>query len=135
PHPPDMEDWQPLLQFSGGNPLALTVVVGQALRDNLRTQAQIEGYVKRLQDGEAAFRDEASEGRSKSLGASLSYGFERGFDEAGRRRLALLHLFQGFVDVDALRQMGHPNADYCLDSVRGLTREAGLALLDRAAEI
>jgi tetratricopeptide (TPR) repeat protein len=37
--------------------------------------------------------------------------------------------------VDALRAMGNPKADYCLPEVRGITREAGIALLDRAAEI
>ena len=31
--------------------------------------------------------------------------------------------------------MGDPEADWCLPEVRGLTREAGIALLDRAAEI
>ena len=31
--------------------------------------------------------------------------------------------------------MGDPDEDYCLPEVRGLTREAGIALLDRAAEI
>ena len=52
-----------------------------------------------------------------------------------RKVLALLHLFQGFVDVDALRMMGDPDKDWCLKAVRGLTREQGIALLDRAAEI
>ena len=31
--------------------------------------------------------------------------------------------------------MGHPEAEWCLPEVRGLTREAGIALLDRAAEV
>ncbi|HEX9370719.1 MAG TPA: tetratricopeptide repeat protein [Roseiflexaceae bacterium] len=39
------------------------------------------------------------------------------------------------MDVDALRQMGNPKADHCLPEVRGLTREAGIALLDRAAGV
>jgi hypothetical protein len=131
----EVEDWRPLLQYTGGNPLTLTVVVGQALRDNLRTREQIEAYVDRLRAGQAVFADEESQGRSKSLGASLSYGFASAFAEAERRQLALLHFFQGFVDVDVLRQMGHPDAPYCLPEVRGLTRERGMALLDRATEI
>ena len=89
----------------------------------------------KLRAGEATFDDEASEGRSKSLGASLGYGFEHAFAEDERKQLALLHFFQGFVDVDALRAMGAPEANWCLPEVRGLTREAGIALLDRAAEI
>jgi tetratricopeptide (TPR) repeat protein len=58
-----------------------------------------------------------------------------GLGGADKKKLALLHLFQGFVDVDVLRVMGDPEADWCLPEVRGLTREAGIALLDRAAEI
>ena len=134
-HLRDVEDWRPLLRFTQGNPLTITVLVGQALRDGLTTRAEIGAFVARLRAGEAAFADEASEGRAKSLGASLSYGFAHAFTEDERRQLALLHLFQGFVDVDALRVMGRPNSNWCLPEVRGLTREAGIALLDRAAEV
>ncbi len=129
-----VEDWRPLLQFTQGNPLTITVLVGQALRDGLRTRDQIDAFVEKLRRGEAAFPDEESEGRSKSLGASLSYGFENAFTETERKQLALLHFFQGFVDVDALRYMGDPEIGN-LPEVRSLTREAGIALLDRAAEI
>ena len=131
----DVEDWFPLLKFTQGNPLTVTVVVGQALRDGLKTREQIEAFVERLRAGEAAFDEEVSEGRSRSLGASLSYGFEHAFSEEERKQLALLHLFRGFVDVDVLRVMGGPEFDWCLPEVRGLTREAGIILLDRAAEI
>lgn len=131
----DVEDWTPLLKFTQGNPLTITVLVGQALRDGLRTREQIEAFVEKLRAGEAAFADEASEGRTKSLGASLSYGFEHAFSEGERRQLALLHLFQGFVDVDALCEMGNPKGDWCLPEVRDLTREAGIKLLDCAAEV
>ena len=119
----DVEDWRPLLDFTQGNPLTITVLVRQALRDGLRTREQVEAFVARLRAGEAVFEDEAEQGRTRSLAASLNYGFEHAFSEAERRQLALLHLFQGFVDVDALRMM-------C-----SLEREAGIRLLDRAAEV
>jgi len=130
----EVEDWRPLLRFTRGNPLTITVLVGQALRDGLTTKTQIEAFVAQLRAGEATFEDEASEGRSKSLGASLSYGFEHAFAEVEGKQLALLHFFQGFVDVDALRYMGHPKIGN-LPELRGLTRESGIALLDRAAEV
>lgn len=119
----DAEDWRPLLEFTDGNPLTITVIVGQALRDQLRTREQVEQFVSRLRAGEAVFKDEATQGRTRSLAASLNYGFEHAFNETERKQLALLHLFQGFVDVDALRQMA------------GFSREAGIRLLDRAAEV
>ena len=131
----DVEDWRPLLRFTQGNPLTLTVLVGQALRDGLRSGEQIAGFVEKLQAGEAVFEDEVSEGRTRSLAASLEYGFENAFSEGERKQLALLHLFQGFVNVDSLRIMGAPEAEWCLPEVKGLTREAGVALLDRAAEV
>jgi hypothetical protein len=77
-----VEDWRPLLAFAQGNPLTLTVLAGQALREGLKTKEQIEqieAFIARLRSGEAAFPDEASEGRSRSLGASLAYGFEPSF--------------------------------------------------------
>jgi tetratricopeptide (TPR) repeat protein len=131
----DVEDWRPLLQFTQGNPLAITVLVGQALREGRKTKDEIEAFVAQLRVGEAEIEDEESEGRAKSLAASLSYGFEHAFSEDERKQLALLHFFQGFVDVGTLLLMGHPETDYCLPEVRGLTRQAGMALLDRAAEV
>jgi tetratricopeptide (TPR) repeat protein len=131
----DVEDWRPLLAFARGNPLTLTILAGQALREKLRTKEQIEAFVARLRSGEAAFSDEVDEGRTRSLGASLAYGFEQAFSEEERKKLALLHLFQGFMDVNVLSWMGSPKAPWCLPELQGLTLEEGIVLLDRAAEV
>jgi tetratricopeptide (TPR) repeat protein len=130
-----LPDLRPLLKFTRGNPLTIVVTIGEALRAGIDMPARLDAFVAALLAGEVAFQDEQSEGRSKSLGASLSYGFGNSFDQDGLRALALLHLFQGFVNVDVLVLMGDPDAEWCLDAVRGLTRERGIALLDRAAEI
>lgn len=131
----DIADWRPLLRFTQGNPLTITVLVGQALRDGLQTRAQIEDFVQKLRAGEAQFDDETSEGRARSLGASLGYGFAHAFSEDKQKILALLHFFQGFVNVDVLVAMGNPKVDWHLPEMRGLTREVGITLLDRAAEV
>jgi tetratricopeptide (TPR) repeat protein len=110
-------------------------VVGQALRNGFRTREQIEDFVFQLRSGEAEIDDDESEGRSKSLSASLNYGFEHAFTEEERQQLALLYFFQGFVNVGALCLMGLPEAEWCVPTVRGLTFEAGIVLLDRAAEV
>jgi tetratricopeptide (TPR) repeat protein len=125
----EVEDWRPLLRFTQGNPLTITVLVGQALREGLTTKAQIEAFVERLRAGEAAFEDETGEGRARSLGASLSYGFEHAFSPAEQSILALLHLFQGFVQVGTLLSMGD------LPQLQGRSREELTAVLDRAAEV
>ena len=54
-------DWRPLLRYAAGNPLTITVLVGQALRENLTTTADIEAFVARLRAGEAQL--EAGRGR------------------------------------------------------------------------
>jgi hypothetical protein len=133
-----VEDWRPLLKFAGGNPLTITVVVGQALRNGLKTQEEIEDFVEKLRAGEAAFEDDVSQGRSKSLGASLSYGFENAFTEDERRQLALLHLFQRSISEDALLLMGNLRSkteDYSLLSLRQLDQASCGILLGRASEI
>jgi len=131
----DVKDWTPLLRFTQGNPLTITVVVGQALRDGLETKEEIKGFVAKLQAGTAEIEEDECEGRSKSLVASLRYGFEHAFDEDELKRLALLHLFQGFVNVDVLKAMGNPDAELSLPEVRGLTINYWISLLDRAAEV
>ena len=113
-------DWRPLLHFTQGNPLTLTVLVGQALRQGMSGERSIAAFVEELERRQAGIDDEADELRERSLAASLGYGFEQAFNEQERVQLALLHLFQGFVDVDTLRAMGYPDASWCLPAVRGL---------------
>jgi len=62
-------------------------------------------------------------------------GSNNAFDEEGKKQLALLHLFQDFVDVDALELMGKPQSDWYLSEICSLTRDSGTVLLDRASEI
>ncbi len=131
----EVADWRPLLEFTQGNPLTITVLVGQALRDGLGTREQIEAFVEQLRRGEAEIKDDEAEGRSGSLAASLSYGLDHAFTEPERRILALLHLFQSIVAVDTLRHMGDQEEDWSLPEPRGATPGQLVALLDRAAEI
>ena len=51
-------DWRPLLRYTAGNPLTITVLVGQALRDGLTSTAQIQAFVDRLRAGEAELEQE-----------------------------------------------------------------------------
>jgi len=64
----DVEDWRALLGYTQGNPLTVTVLVGQALREGLQTRAQVEGFVARLRAGETGVADDVRQGRSRSLG-------------------------------------------------------------------
>ncbi len=120
------------VRYAAGNPLTITVLVGQALRESLVSSKEVEDFVARLRAGEARLEGDgdAALGRTRSLAASLDYGFAHAFTNAERAQLAVLHLFRDTVDVDALRFMGDS-----VPELAGLTREAGIALLDRAADI
>ncbi|MEV0722309.1 CHAT domain-containing protein [Micromonospora purpureochromogenes] len=132
----DVEDWRPLLRYSDGNPLTITVVVGQALRVGYTSKAQIDEFVARLRAGETDLDDvDEAQGRSRSLAASLTYGLTAAFTEPERTQLAVLGVFQDTVNVNALVGMGHEGNPSAVPALAGLTREAGIALLDRAAEI
>jgi tetratricopeptide (TPR) repeat protein len=131
-----LDDWRPLLAFTEGNPLTVILLVEQALRAGLRTRDQVEEFVTQLRTGEAAIADEQAEARSASLGASLRYGLEQVFSNSERAQVALVYLFQGFVDVDVLRLMGDPEVvETPVPEVRGLERATWIGLLDRGAEI
>jgi hypothetical protein len=132
-------DWRPLLRYAAGNPLTITVLAGQALRENLTTTEAIEDFVTRLQAGGAQLEagQDVALGRTRSLAASLSYGFAQAFTDAERAQLAVLHLFRDTVDADALRYMGDPDitGEDAVPELAGLDRATGIALLDRAAGI
>jgi hypothetical protein len=131
----EVEDWRPLLRYSQGNPMTITAVVGQVLRNGFRTREQIKDFVFQLRSGEAEIDDDESQGRSKSLGASLSYGFAHAFSEEERKQLALLYFFQSFVNVDVLKLMGKSGEAWCVPTVYNLSREVGIGLLNCAADV
>jgi tetratricopeptide (TPR) repeat protein len=132
-------DWRPLLRYAAGNPLTITVLAGQALREGLTATSQIEGFVTRIRAGEAGLEagEDAALGRARSLAASLSYGFTHAFTDTERAQLAVLHLFRDTIDADALHGMGDPGiaGDDAVPELAGLTRDTSVALLDRAAAI
>jgi tetratricopeptide (TPR) repeat protein len=133
-------DWRPLLRFTRGNPLTITVTVRQALREHATTSEQaLTGFLERVSAGHAALEhaEDTALGRSGSLAASLDYGFTNAFTEPERAVLAVLHQFRSTVDVDVLRLMSEPRSTGAdaVPALAGLDRETGIALLDRATDI
>ncbi len=129
----DIADWQPLLDYCHGNPLTLRVLVGQAIKMGLRGQQPIGDFVAAIRSGEQAIEDaDAQQGRDKSLGASLDYGFRHAFKDDELPIIALLHLFQGTVMVEALACMGE--GDHALPELKGKTEADLVSVLDRARD-
>jgi tetratricopeptide (TPR) repeat protein len=132
----EVAGWGPLLDYCGGNPLTLRVIAGQAVRMGLSSEKQIAAFIQQLREGERPIEDaDAGQGRDRSLAASLDYGFRSAFRPDELPVIALLHLFQSTVDVDALAWMGSEGNDYALPEVKGKTKEQLTGLLDRAAEV
>ncbi len=128
----EVADWRPLLEFSQGNPLTITILARQALRDHYTTPAQMGGFVDHLRAGAAQVTDGAAEGRSASLAASLDYGLYGAFTDHERAILALLALFQGFTFVAALGSMGR--GDDPVPAAAGLDHDTVTGLLDKATD-
>lgn len=132
--PKSLPDLRPLLKFTQGNPLTVLVTVNQALRAGFDTAEKLTAYIEKLRTGEVIFDDEFVD-RSCSLDVSLSYGFKYAFTEKERKVLSLLYLFQCYIKPYSFQFFSFPDCDWCLDSVRGLTREQCITLLNRASEI
>jgi tetratricopeptide (TPR) repeat protein len=138
-HSIDTAGWRPLLRYAGGNPLTIRVAVAQVLREGLTSTEQAEGFVAQLQTGEAQLEagQDAALGRTRSLAASLSYGFAAAFSQTERAQLAVLHLFRDTADADALPDMGNQETlgQDAVPELAGLDRDAAIGLLDRAVGI
>ena len=130
----EIANWQPLLDYCAGNPLTLRVLVGQAVRAGLRGRQQIAAFVEAIRSGEQQIEDaDEKQGRDKSLGASLDYGFRHAFKDEELPIIALLHLFQGTVNVVALNLMGKIG-EHALPELKGRSKEHLTGLLERARD-
>lgn len=126
--------WAPLLHFSAGNPLTLTVLVNQVVSDQLHTKEEIAKLLGHVQAGILALDAEAADTRDKSLTAALNYGFENAFSPEESRTLSLLHFFCAAVDPVILCHIGAIDREWCLEEVRGLSGETAIPLLDRCVD-
>lgn len=121
-----LPQYNDLLRYLRGNPLAIQVVVPELKRT---TPAAL---LAELQSGEATLgEDDPREGRERSLTASLSYRLD-GLPAGHRERLGILALFQGFVVADNLAVIS--GQDGAPQPLAGLEREAWIEVLDSAAD-
>jgi hypothetical protein len=129
--PSEVANWQSLLDYCAGNPLTLRTLVSQAVRAGLNGRQHVLSFVEAIRSGEQDIEDiDESEGRDKSLRASLTYSFGQAFKEEEIPLVALLHLFQGTVDADALKMMS--KVPYPLPEVDSFSSHAIDDILNRA---
>jgi hypothetical protein len=92
-----------------------------------------DALLQALQAGEVTLHaDDPALGRERSLTASLTYRLDA-LDPLLRRRLGVLGLFQGFVDVAVLTAISA--ADNAPELLCGLGRDDWRRMLDTAAEV
>ncbi len=136
----NVEDWQAVLEFSDGNPLAIRFLAEQALAENLRTRAEITGFVERVRSSARGPDDGAGKDLAEPLRLTLRYIQQHSFNEGERKLLALLRLFRGRVSTELLAAMGSGDKNRLpelreLKEFQDLCSGAGTSVLSRAAAV
>lgn len=122
-----LPQYNDLLKFLRGNPLAIQIVLPELQRTTP------DALLRSLQAGEVKLSgDDPAQGRERSLSASLTYRLDA-LDAMLRQRLGVLALFQGFVSADVLAIMSAQ--DGAPDAIKGLGRDEWIHDLDQAAEV
>jgi len=123
-----LPDYNALLRYLHGNPLAIQTILPELKRTNP------DALLQSLQSGEARLsREDEQLGREHSLFASLTYRLDA-LDLRLHQRLGVLWLFQGFVDADVLAWMCQENAELP-ELLQGLQVEEWQGILDAASEL
>ena len=122
-----LADYNALIQYLGGNPLAIQVILPELTR---LTPTEL---LRQLQIGEARLSaDDPALGRTRSLASSLTYRLDR-LDPVHRQRFGVLGMFQGFIDAQVVANIS--SMEGAPRSIAGLDRDAWIAELNLAAEI
>jgi tetratricopeptide (TPR) repeat protein len=102
----------PILEFAAGNPLTLQVALATffAHSEDYGSDS-VQLFAKRLRENPIVLNYGAGNSRSRSLLASLRYGFDQSFSPDERRRLALVSLFRRYANTNVLFLMGHRPVD------------------------
>ncbi len=123
-----LPQYNELLKYLRGNPLAIQAILPELQRTNP------DALLHALRTGELKLgEDDPTQGRERSLSASLTYRLDT-LDSTLRHRLGVLALFQGFVDADVLSMMCQ-QADDAPELIKGLGRDEWISILDKATEV
>ncbi|HLK59259.1 MAG TPA: tetratricopeptide repeat protein, partial [Chthonomonadaceae bacterium] len=122
-----LSDYNALLDYLTGNPLAIQVILPELKR------VKPDTLLQSLQTGTLQLpQDDHQQGREHSLAASLTYRLDK-LDPTLHQRLGILGLFQGFVNAGVLAALS--NLDGAPDLLAGLQPADWIRTLDTAAEV
>jgi len=135
----EIENWRPLLAFTQGNPLAIRILLQEAVAEGVRTRRQVEAFVAGVYETFSSTAESELHGLSETLAASLGYVLHNGFSEAEQEVLALLHLFRGSVDTALLEAMSDSETPWGMTDLRSqrefqkIAERKTTTVFDRAA--
>ena len=69
----NIEDWEAVLEFSQGNPLAIRFLVEQALTEDLKTRNEIDRFVERVRAVASTLKEDDGQGLVEPLRVTLRY--------------------------------------------------------------
>ncbi len=122
-----LPQYNDLLKYLRGNPLAIQAILPELKRTTP------DALLRALRAGEVNLSDDdPTQGRERSLSASLNYRLDA-LDPTLRQRLGLLALFQGFVVAGVLAAIC--KVDGAPDAIKGLGRDEWIRMLDAATEV
>src|SRR5262249_6872525 len=79
---PEARLFRPLVEFARGNPLAMVMAAGQAMREGLRSAPEFEGLAARMRLAESGTPDESRESAAPALAVALDYIYTSAFNDA-----------------------------------------------------
>ena len=114
----DVDDWRPVLKFSGGNPLAVRCLVGRMFSEGIETTSRVRNLVDSLRSKVSTTGKE--EQGTAAVNAVLEQILSQGLNQNEQRIIALLHLFHGVVNVRRLAVMGQGEESASVPGVQDL---------------
>jgi hypothetical protein len=116
---PDVEALAELIEFAQGNPLALQVVCHGLFRCGSRSKFEAMAFVRRLQAGDCTLPEGFP--TAEALRAAAIDFMRAATDIHDRAVAALVYLFRNFISSEVVAITGEPQADWCLEPLRGIS--------------
>ena len=102
----DMSRCVPLVDFAKGNPLALRLMICQAIAERALTATQMGALAEKV----STLNEDPTE-------AALAYALDTGFNDQDHDVLGLLQLFRRGVDLDRIAAMVAPHRSWALSDL------------------
>jgi CHAT domain-containing protein len=129
----DLAAWEPLLDLSEGNDLALIAFAECALNEGAESRESILALLNRICDGSVTCTGQLAVEEVRAIDAELSAVLKH-FTRIDQARLALLALFRSYFTETTLRYMGRTDCSWSLEEVGDISPIELMSLLSKFAQ-